>query len=411
MDKTIEKYDEIVRRVWGKPQNLNIDFSDTQTAFAHLSDKELKRIAWMFGLMNKGWLVKLGSPIGMFAARLNIGFIERIIKNTIFELFCGGTSLLESQPSIDKLYASNVYAILDYGAEGKEREEDFNQTMTETIRALEFAARNESVPMVSSKVTGLTRNGLLEKISRGGSLSEQDQADYQSLLKRLDSMCYVAAEKKVALAFDAEESWMQQALDDLVNKMMARYNKEAVVVYNTFQMYRHDRLAHLKASHEMALEGGYLLGAKLVRGAYMEKERRYAQEQGRPSPIHPDKAATDQAYDSAVAYCVAHYETIGFCNATHNEKSNMLQAKLMAEHGIDKHHPHLLFCQLYGMSDNLTFNLAKAGYRVAKYLPYGPVRDVIPYLIRRAQENTAVTGDVSRELQLVQREMARRGLK
>lgn len=408
----------------GKPVNENtersgravnrsrvVDFSNTEVAFAHKSDKELKKAAWLFGLMNKHWLVGIGSKIGVAAIRMHLPFIESIVKNTIYEQFCGGTTLLESRDTMARLYAANVYTILDYGAEGKEKEEDFNYTMNETIRALEFASNHESVRMVSTKVTGMARNELLRLVQENpNGLSKQQESEFQNVRKRLDSICHVAKQNGVSVSFDAEESWIQGAIDQLVVEMMERYNTERPVVYNTYQLYREGQLELLKNTHRAAKEKGYIPGAKLVRGAYMEKERERAEELGYPSPILPDKPAVDAAYDESVRYCVEYYETLASINASHNAESNLLQAELIDQHNIPKGHPHLMFCQLYGMSDNLTFNLAKEGYLAAKYLPYGPVVEVVPYLIRRAQENSSVTGDMSREYQLVSREMKRRGL-
>ena len=387
-----------------------VDFSNTQAAFAIKSDDELKKAAWLFGLMNKHWLVGIGSRLGLAAIRLHLPFVETAVKNTIYEQFCGGTTLLECQGRIDKLAGQKCQTILDYGAEAKEKESDFNQTMNETIRAIEFASRSEHIPVVSTKITGMARFGLLESVQQGESFTRESRKEYKSVLKRLDSICHVAARKGVAVFFDAEESWIQDSIDHLVAIMMRRYNRERVVAYNTFRLYRKDRLQFLIDSFNQSRKGGYLLGAKLVRGAYMEKERARAEKMGYPSPIHFNKAATDDAYDMALRFCVDNYEYIASCNASHNMESNLLQAELIKRKGLPRNHPHLNFCQLYGMSDNITFNLAKEGFNVAKYVPYGPVREVVPYLIRRAQENSSVTGDMSREFQLVQSEMKRRGL-
>lgn len=387
-----------------------VDFSNTEIAFSTKSDDELKKAAWLFKLMGQKWLVDIGAPLGMHAVKWRLPFAASLVKKTIFAQFVGGTTLLECQPTINKLYSFNTQTILDYGAEAKHTEQDFNHTMRETIRAIEFGATNESVPIVSSKISGLARFALLEKVQKGGALDDDETIEYNNVLKRLDSICYTASEKGVAVFFDAEESWIQDTIDDLVDTMMERYNKKKVSVYNTYQLYRHDRLQFLKDSHKRAEEKGYILGAKLVRGAYMEKERDRAEEMGYPSPIQPDKAATDRDYNKAVRFCVKNYKTIASANATHNMESCMLQAKLIAEAGISKDHPHLNFCQLYGMSDQITFNLADAGYNVAKYVPYGAVREVVPYLVRRAQENSSVTGDMGRELKMVMTEMERRGL-
>ena len=387
-----------------------VDFSNTEIAFADKSDKELKKAAWLFGLMNMHWLVGIGSKVGVAAIRLHLPFVESVVKNTIVEQFCGGTTLLECEKNIARLARQQTFTILDYGAEAKEKEEDFNHTMNETIRAIEFASRSQHIPVVSTKITGLARFALLEAVQRGEPFTAETRVEYKSVLKRMDAICHTAARTGVAVFFDAEESWIQDSIDHLVTVMMRRYNREKVVVYNTFQMYRKDRLQFLIHSFNQAQEGGYRLGAKLVRGAYMEKERERAERLSYPSPIHPNKEATDDAFNTAVRFCVDNYERVASCNASHNATSCLLQAELIHQKGIARNHPHLNFCQLYGMSDHLTFNLSRAGFNVAKYVPYGPVREVVPYLIRRAQENSSVTGDMSREYQLVQHEMKRRGL-
>ncbi len=391
-------------------KDYGLDFSNTEIAFSNKSDEELKKAAWLFKMMNKSWLVNAGSKMGLLALKMKLPFVKSIIKATIFEQFVGGTTLRECQPTINKLFDQDVSTILDYGAEAKTRERDFNRTMNECIRAVEFAATNTSVPVVSTKITGLARFGLLENIQNETSLDAAERKEYRNVLKRLDAICSLAAERHVGVFFDAEESWIQDAIDHLVKLMMKRYNQSRVVVYNTFQMYRRDRLQFLMDSFSEAREEGYLLGAKLVRGAYMEKERERAEEMGYPSPIHPTKKATDDAYNVAIRFCIDNYDQIASCNATHNMESCLLQAHIIAERNLPRAHPHLNFCQLYGMSDHITFNLSDAGYNVAKYLPYGQVNEVVPYLVRRAQENTAVTGDMSREYQLIRQEMKRRKL-
>jgi proline dehydrogenase len=385
-----------------------VDFSNTEIAFRHKSDLELKKSAWLFSMMNKSWLVDAFTPIGLFAVKVHVPFVPTIIKSTIYEQFVGGTTLLDSQKSIDVLYENKVHSILDYGAEAKSSEKDFNHTMNQCIRSIDFAAANESVPVVSAKITGLARFGLLEDIQKGVSLNKEKRREYRNVLKRLDSICHVANDRKVGVFFDAEESWIQDSIDHLVEIMMKRYNSKNVIVYNTFQMYRQDRLQYLIDSFDRAQKEGYMLGAKLVRGAYMEKERDRAEDKGYTSPIHATKQATDDAYNTALRFCVDNYEKMGSCNATHNQDSCLLLAELIAQKKIPKNHPHLNFCQLYGMSDNITFNLAAKGYNVAKYLVYGSVQDVVPYLARRAKENSAVSGDMSREYALVMKEVKRR---
>lgn len=388
-----------------------MDLSDTEVAFAHFSDAELRQTHRLFSLMNKSWLVNLMAPIGLWAVRNRLPLVDLLARRMVFRQFVGGRTLLEATPAIESLWSHNVLTILDYGVEAKETEADFNRTMQEVLRCIDFASRHESVPIASVKITGLARFGLLEELQRGGTLGEAAREEYRSVRKRVDAICHYAREKKVGIYFDAEESWIQDSIDHLVGLMMRRYNGERAVVYNTFQLYRKDRLQFLIKSYNEAQRSGYILGAKLVRGAYMEKERERAAYYQYASPINPSKEATDTDFNTAVRFCVEHYETLASCNASHNRASIRLQADAIDQKGIDRNHPHLNFCQLYGMSDNLTFNLAKAGYNVAKYVVYGPVRDVMPYLVRRARENSSVTGDMSRELQFVRQEMDRRGLR
>lgn len=388
-----------------------LDFTDTEIAFSNKSDKELKRTAWLFQMMNNGGLVKVGSFLTLIAVKIKLPFINPIIKKTVFNHFCGGENLLDCQDAIDKLYKFNTLTILDYGAEGKNTEEELEAVKDEIIKAIEFAASNDSVPVVSIKVTGLGANDLLTKVQSDAELDPREVIEFQRLKERLDQICEKAEELSVGVFIDAEESWMQETIDNLVFNLMEEYNKSKPIVYNTYQLYRHDKLKQLYADHNNAKNKGYFLGAKLVRGAYMDKERERALEKGYPSPIQPDQQSTDRDFNMALRYCVENYETMGSCCATHNAESNMLQARLIDELGIEKNHPHLNFSQLYGMSDFITFNLAEAGYNVAKYVPYGPVKEVIPYLIRRAQENTSITGEMGRELVLIDKELRRRGLK
>jgi proline dehydrogenase len=330
---------------------------------------------------------------------------------TVFKQFCGGISLKDSQKAIDHLRANNTLTVLDYGAEGKTREEEFDQTMQENIKALEFASHHPSVPVVATKITSLASFALLEKYQTKETFTQDEAVAFERVRARVDQLCSMANERGVSLFIDAEETWIQDTIDDLVKSMMSKYNHQKAVVYQTYQMYRKDKLDNLKADHLEAKSHGYILGAKVVRGAYMEKERARAQELGYPSPIQDTKAKTDEDFNTAITYCINNLNEIASCNATHNLISNQLQAQLIAEKGLPKNHPHLNFCQLYGMSDNITFNLAAKGYNVAKIVPYGPVKEVLPYLIRRARENTSVTGEMSRELNLIVTEMKRRGLK
>jgi proline dehydrogenase len=387
-----------------------VDFSNTEIAFADKSHKELRKIARMFRLMNNPWLVQLSSSLALWSTRLRLPLSEKAIERTIFDIFCGGKTLSECQPVIERLFRSNVYSVLDYGAEAKSTNEELDNALQEFLRAVEFAASNASVPVVSTKVTGIADNDLLIKWQSDTPLDEQERLQFGRIVDRLDLLCSTARRLGVRIFIDAEESWMQNTIDYLVEMMMQRYNHELVVVYNTYQLYRTDRLDQLKLDYEKARRAGYLLGAKLVRGAYLLKERARAKEMGYPSPIHIDKAATDKAYNDAIRFCVEHYQDLASCNASHNLESNQLQAELIADKNLPRSHPHLNFCQLLGMSDNITYNLSAAGFNVAKYVVYGPVREVVPYLIRRAHENSSVTGDMSRELDLILKEIKRRDI-
>lgn len=390
---------------------LSIDFSNTANAFSVKSDKELLDTYKIFRLMNNETLVNLGSKLGLMAIKMKLPFAKNIIKNTMFKIFCGGETLLDCQDTIEKLYKYNTLTVLDYGAEGKNTEEELNEVMEEILRSIDLAASNSSVPVVVAKLSGLAKNRLLEDMSSMDEVDPKHQHLYDQFIERIDTICSRAAEHGVGIFIDAEESWIQDGIDDVAISLMKKYNKGSVIVYNTYQMYRHDKLAQLKQDHQDGLAEGYMIGAKIVRGAYMDKENKRAQEKGYPTPIQPNKAATDRDYDAAVEYCVRNYETISSCCATHNMESSKKQAQLIHDLKIPKDHKHLNFSQLYGMSDYITFNIADAGYNVAKYIPYGPIEEVIPYLIRRAEENTSITGEMNRELKLIKEEVQRRGLK
>jgi len=389
-------------------KSKEVNFSNTEIAFSHKTDKELKKSQMLFSFMNKEWLVNMMSPLGLIGIKYNFPLVQTIVKKTIFSQFIGGTNLKEAQNTIDRLEENQCLTMLDYGIEGKESIEDFEDTKNENLKAVSFAAANQSVPVVTIKVTGLATNDLVENYGPQKPTSEKQRLEFEEALARLDSICALAHQQGVTVFVDAEESWVQDCINLMVEKMMIKYNEERAVVYNTFQMYRKGSLQFLKDSHQKALIDGYILGAKLVRGAYMVKERARAKEQNYPSPIHETKKDSDESYNAGLSYTIQHYETIACCNASHNAESNYLYANLIMENTIPKNHPHVNFCQLYGMSDNITFNLAAAGYNTAKYLPYGPVKEVIPYLIRRAQENASVTGDMSRELKLITKEIERR---
>lgn len=392
---------------------MNISFENTQNAFAYKSTKALKSAKFLFGFMGYPKLVQLGTRI--VPALLKAGLpIKGIIRNTIFKQFVGGETLAETIPVAQMLAEHNVDVILDYGVEGKEGEENFDQATQVFIDVINHAASQKNIPFISIKVTGLASHELLQTLHEAPRLrsgihdNEIEQAAWDRVRERMYAICEAAAEKNVGVLVDAEESWIQDPIDRLTMEMMAIFNKQKAVVFNTIQLYRHDRLHFLRISHQIAEAQGFVLGLKLVRGAYMEKERALAIEKNRTSPIQVSKEATDTDYDEAVRFCMDHIHSTAVIIASHNEQSNLLGAKLLDEMMLPHNHPHVHFSQLYGMSDTITYNLAKEGFNVSKYLPFGPIQDVIPYLMRRAQENTSVSGQTGRELMQLKRELARR---
>ena len=401
-----------------------ISFDNTEFAFEHKSDKELKKARFLFSTMSRQWLVKLGTRLTPWAIKSGIP-INGLIRNTIFSQFVGGETLGETAVVAKKLKEYNVQVILDYGVEGgDDGENGFDHATKEFIRVIEYAATQSNIPFMSIKVTGFARFTLLEKLDHmmnhnSGTLMKRylkaiddlqpdEREEWHRVRRRMMSICETAAEKKVSVLVDAEETWIQDPVDALTILMMDAFNKEKVIVYNTIQLYRHDRLQFLKDSWAAAEERKFILGAKLVRGAYMEKERKRAFENNYPSPIQADKDATDRDYNESLDFSIDHIDRIAVIVASHNEYSNLLATRLLREKNLPLNHPHVHFSQLYGMSDNITFNLAHAGCSVSKYLPFGPIKDVIPYLMRRAQENTSVKGQTGRELGLIKREMQRR---
>jgi proline dehydrogenase len=387
-------------------QKINVQ--DTRVGFKSKSNADLRRMKWLFRLFSQPLLVSLGSKMTVVLLKIKFPFVAKLVRSTIFNQFCGGRTLLETEVNVNFLSEYNVLSVLDYGAEGKESTEEYNKTMNECLRALEFSSHNPFIPFVSTKITGLCPQELLYKLSAQETLDEKWMEEKSHLYKRIDAICHKAAQVGVALFIDAEESWLQKAIDDVCEAMMIRYNQTKPIVYNTFQMYRKDRLSYLHNSLQLAKEKKFYLGAKLVRGAYMEKEAKRSQALGYENPIHESKENTDKDYNLALEFCLENMDTIAFCTATHNETSCLLQTQRMQESNIDYNHPNVMFCQLYGMSDTLTFNLAEHGFRTGKYIPYGPVEDVIPYLIRRAEENSSVGGEMGRELLFINKELKRR---
>ncbi len=382
-----------------------ISFENTENAFKSKSDADLNRSYWLFKLIGNPLLVAAGAAFGPLA--LKVGF-KGLIKATIFRQFVGGENINDCSQTIDHLAKFNIGTILDYSVEGKESEEDFEHCVQETIGAIEKAKGNVNIPFCVFKVTGLARFAILEKVSAENPLSSQEQAEWERVRARVRKISSAAAQAAQPLFVDAEESWIQPAIDALANENMAEFNKNSVVVYNTYQLYRHDRLQYLITSFEKAQSGAYHLGAKLVRGAYMEKERARALSNNYPSPIQTSKEKTDSDYDTALKFCIDHLDRMAVCAGTHNEKSSAYLVKLLNEKGISTNDKRVCFSQLLGMSDHISFNLSLSAYNVAKYVPYGPVAEVLPYLIRRARENTSVKGQTGRELSLIMKEKKRR---
>ncbi|MCC7455021.1 MAG: proline dehydrogenase family protein [Crocinitomix sp.] len=387
-----------------------VSFDNTEIAFAGKNDGDLQWSYRLFKMIGKPWLVKFGKVATNIAFAIHLP-IKGLIKKTIFKQFCGGETIQDCAVKIKELSDFGIGTILDYSVEGKSGESDLDHTRDEIISTIQTAKNNPKIPFAVFKVTGVVRTDLLEKVNTTEQeLSAQEKADYTKALARVNAICKAAHEANVPLFIDAEDSWFQDAIDRMVNAMMAMYNKEKAIIFNTLQMYRHDRLAFLKKTHQEGIAGGYYIGIKLVRGAYMEKERERAEKEGYPSPIHATKAATDTDYDLALTYMVENIDRFAICAGTHNEQSSLHLINLLAAKGIDKSDSRVHFAQLLGMSDHISYNVAHAGFLVAKYVPYGPVKEVMPYLLRRAQENTSVAGQMGRELSLIVKEKKRRKL-
>lgn len=403
---------------------VNISFDNTRNAFAYKSDKELKRAHFLFSAMHYPWIVKWGTQLTPWAIKTGLP-INGIIRSTIFQQFVGGETLEQTAGVAKKLGDYGVQVILDYGVEGGHNgEKGFDEACDTFIQVINYASTQTNIPFMSIKLTGMCRFGLLEKLDHSvdgtegtlmkrythalETLSDEEREEWQRVHDRMHRICAHASQKGIGVMIDAEETWIQDPVDVLAMLMMDQFNKEKAVVFNTLQLYRHDRLAFLHDSIEAAEKRNFILGVKLVRGAYMEKERERAAEKGYDSPIQPDKETCDLDYNAAVKLTIEHIEKVSVIIASHNEYSNMYGTQLLQEKGLPLNHEHVHFSQLYGMSDNITFNLAKAGCHVSKYLPFGPIKDVIPYLMRRAQENSSVAGQTSRELLLIKKELQRR---
>ncbi|WP_026809765.1 proline dehydrogenase family protein [Arenibacter latericius] len=382
-------------------------FEDTATAFALKSDSELERAYFLFKLIGNEPLVRIGTAVTNFAIKANLP-VERLIRATVFDHFCGGVNEEECLVVADKMFEKGVCTILDYSVEGQQVENQLDYTFEKTLKTLDFVKEKEAIPFAVFKPTGFGRFELYRKITEGEKLTTLEEEEWQRVVNRFDKVCKKAHDLDVSLLIDAEESYMQGAADKLVETMMRKYNKKKAIVFNTLQTYRWDRLDYLKKLHEEAKKEDFHIGLKVVRGAYMEKENERAEELGYPSPICPSKKATDENFNRVVTFMLESLEVMSLFAGTHNENSSYLLMEQMAAKGIAKNDPRVWFGQLYGMSDHISYNLSDEGYNVAKYLPFGPVKDVMPYLIRRAEENTSVAGQTSRELTLLKKERERR---
>lgn len=382
-------------------------FENTATAFSLKTDSELERAYFLFKMIANEPLVKIGTAMTNFAIKAHLP-VEGLIRATVFDHFCGGVNEADCMPVVDKMFEKGVCSVLDYSVEGKDEEDPFDNATAMILKILDFVKEKDAIPFAVFKPSGFGRFALYQKISEGGKLSEKEEAEWKRVINRFDKVCKKAHDLDVSLLIDGEESWMQDAADQLAEEMMRKYNKKKAIVFNTLQTYRWDRLPYLKDLHERADKEGFKIGIKVVRGAYMEKENERAREKGYPSPICGSKAATDENFDATIAYMLENLEVMSIFSGTHNENSCYKLMQLMKEKKVDNNHKDIWFGQLYGMSDHISFNLAAHGYNVAKYLPFGPVRDVMPYLIRRAEENTSVAGQTSRELSLLKKERKRR---
>ena len=384
-------------------------FENTETAFALKSDSELDRAYFLFKLISMEPLVKIGTSITNFAIKARLP-VEGIIRTTVFDHFCGGVSEVDCMPVVEKMWEKGVSTILDYSVEGKDTEDPLDDALAKTLEILDFVKRREAIPFAVFKPTGYGRLAIYEKKGSGAELTAAEKAEWDRVVRRFEKTCQKAYDLDVPLLIDSEESWMQDAADDLVEEMMRAFNKKKAIVWNTLQMYRWDRMDYLRGLHERARKEGFKIGIKYVRGAYLEKENERAAERGYPTPMCGSKQETDANFNAAIRYNLDHLEDISLYAGTHNEQSSYLLMEEMEKRQISRNDPRIWFGQLYGMSDHISFNLAAAGYNVSKYLPFGPVRDVMPYLIRRAEENTSVAGQTNRELELLKKERQRRKL-
>ena len=384
-----------------------INFENIKVAFADKSDKDLSRAYLLFKTISNPFISNTLTAFIKVAMWLHLP-INWAIKATVYKHFCGGTTIENSQATIEKLWESHIGTILDFSAEGKENEEDFNLAMNETIASIQKAKSESSIPFSVFKPTGLARFALLEKISNNSNLTKEEEIEKTIFEGRIENICQTASDNKVPLFIDAEESWIQDAIDDIAIKMMQKFNKNEAWIYNTLQLYRNDRVDHLEMLFKLAAEEKFFVGLKLVRGAYHEQEIERAKEKGYNCPVHTIKENTDIDYNKALTLCIENIDFVSVCAGTHNEESSALLVELLNKHNISKDDKRVYFSQLLGMSDHISYNAAKEGFNVVKYVPYGPIKDVLPYLIRRAEENTSIAGQMGRELTNIIEEKKRR---
>ena len=383
-------------------------FNNTQLAFADKTDAQLRKAFWMFKLIEQPALTKIGTNFLNFAVHNNLPFAGSVVKNTMFEQFCGGETREESMKVVIKMFKRGVGSIFDYSIEGKEDEATFDAVCQEIKDIIKFSVGNPAIPFIVFKPTAFGRIDLYERVGKNLELTTSQKEEWERVVRRFDEVCQLCFDNNKKVMVDAEESWMQDAADDLVEKMMEKYNQEQPIVWNTIQMYRTTRIEYMQENLNRAKEKGYFIGYKIVRGAYMEKERSRAELMNYPDPIQPNKAASDQNYNDGIDFVLANLDKVSAFFGTHNETSTELVMDKMKAKNFENSDKRIYFGQLYGMSDNITYYLADKKYNVAKYLPYGPVKDVVPYLTRRAQENTSVAGQTGRELSLIEKEMERR---
>ena len=384
-----------------------MNFENTEHAYKLKSNRELFRALYLFKLISNQRLVAFLTKGAILAIKFKLP-ISFLFKYTVFKQFCSGISEKDSIDEVVRLASYNVKSYMHYASESQKSEVGMDESLTKILDTLKFSSGKSALEFTVFKATSLGPIDLFEKVSAGIGLNYEEKNIWRRVLKRIEVCCKTARSLNVKIFIDAEESWIQSAIDDIAESMMAKFNTKKAYVFTTIQMYRIDRLAYLKKIIDKAEEKKNLIGVKLVRGAYMEKENIRAKNLGISSPICKNKKETDLNFDKALELII---DKVHICNlfiGSHNEESIIKATKLMNKYKYKNNHPFIWFSQLYGMADHISFNLALEGYQVVKYVPFGPVKEVIPYLIRRAEENTSVSGQTPRELNLIKKEIRRR---